>query len=148
MINLSNILFTASLLVIAFSLSTPFINGAGCNALLHSNTEGLGELHGRCEQGIIYVTVSHDITKQTYSAKGRLAYIGGYYFIVVDAREIAGVNNTSDDWKKGSYFYRNIYAGVIQYGKFGTYLLSSSPEPLIMNIDIRGKMGFISPHYE
>lgn len=149
MLNLNKTITTISLLILALTLSLPFINGAGCHALLHSQTDDLGELHGRCEQGKLYVTVSHKITKQTYLAEGMFAYFNDYYFIIINKREISDqTKNQHEDWKKGSYFYRNVYAGVIQDGRFGTYLLSSSPVPLIMKIDIHGELGFISPRYD
>lgn len=146
---LSNITITMLMFTFALLLSIPFINGAGCHALLYSDADELGVLHGRCEQGTVYVTVSHKVTKQTYLAEGTIAYIGNYYFILINKREISPPNNSSTaDWEKGSFFYRNVYSGVIQHGPLGTYLLSSSPAPLLMKIDVYGVLGFVGPKYD
>lgn len=129
------------LFLAALALSMPFINGRGCDAMIRVESKPLGQLYGRCENGYINVTVSHKKTNETYVAKGIYGYLDGQYYIFVINRNVK-LKEGAHGILTSSFFYRDIYSGLIMKKDKEMLLLSSSPMPVMWKAKVWGKLGF------
>lgn len=139
----SNWFFFTLLLAFALILSLPFLNGVGCDVMFHVEPLPTGQVYGRCEFGQVYFTVDNKVTKEIYSARGYYGFLNNHYYIILTDRKIL-VKNKGDDMPVSNYFYRDVYSGLIVREEEGnSYILSSSPAPIMWKANVSGRLGFI-----
>lgn len=127
---------------LALMLTLPFINGFGCDAMIKIESESLGGLYGRCENGKVTFSVKHKVTNEIYEADGYYGYINNRYFVIVTNRHITK-KAEANVALPSNYFYRNIYSGfVVRSGQGSGLFLSSSPMPIMWRATLWGKLGF------
>lgn len=133
------VLMLATMVSFVFVTLIPFINGYGCNSVFKAEEPTLGNFYGKCEFGQITATIINDETHEKYHLKGQFGMIGERYFIIGTPYD--GSDNERPSALKINRYYRTVYSGFLIQGE-RTFMLSSSPYPVIREITIDGRVSF------
>ncbi|TDN52962.1 hypothetical protein EC843_102400 [Buttiauxella sp. JUb87] len=132
------------LIIVSTILAIPFVNGFGCNASFIILNPRLGSLYGRCEYGLVTMSVTHEITKESYTQQGIMGYWRGRYFMLVTQRDIIPDSKNSESQRAlRAFYYRSVYSGNIIGDEF-KYVIYTTPEPTISRIFLNGYFGFLN----